>query len=165
MKISEIEHQQIASVYDLENLKVHRFKVIQKKEGEVFKNYFKYESSNSFKLNQIHLFEKCVYDFKTIKTDSINKQKTVLLTIYPNAKKKNAYRTYEMIIAENEANHFPNFRAASIHPMEFYNHFDINETGLVIESKEITKNGRKDHAKLMHSEAIQFELTVENPKQ
>ena len=160
MKISEIEHQQIASVYDLENLKEHRFKVTQKQEGENFKNYFEYERSKSFKLNQIHLFEKYVYDFKTIKTDTLNRQKTVLLTIYPNSKKKNAYRTYELIIAEQEANHFPNFRAASIHPMEFYTHFDTNENGLVIESKEITKEGKKHHAKLIHSEAIQFELTV-----
>ena len=162
--ISEIDYQKIARVFDLENLKEHRFQVIQKKEDEIFKYYFKYESSKSFSLNHMHLFENYVFDFKTIKTDSLNKQKTVLLTIYKNSKKKNAYRTYELLVEEHDANHFPNWRLSAFHGIGFYRDFDFNQTGLVIESKEITKKRKIEYIKLIHSEAIQFELTVSEPQ-
>ena len=146
-------------IYDLENRKIHEFKVTTRKENNKLFHVFKYKKSSKLKREYYKINKNYRFEFIVLKKDAI--YKTVLLKEYCNYEGLNIATVNELKIKESESNHFPNFRFAVLHPMETMKELDIFENGLVVESVQIRNGERVYPTKLVNSESINLELIVE----
>ncbi len=151
-----------AKLVDTEQMQNHFFSVIRQttQDGEIL--HFEYIRSEKKEENKFHKENPIYYDFKTIKTDSISK--TVVMQFYTNQKRKKVNHSIELKIVPADANYFPNYRIATFHGLSDRIELDYKENGLVVEAYNLTKKKKKEQAKLIYSEKIQFELIVPTKK-
>lgn len=151
-----------AKLEDTEQMQNHFFSVSRQvtTNGEVL--HFKYINSEKKEENKLFKQYPTYYDFKTTKRDSL--YKTVVLQFYTNEKKKKVNLRLELKIKEADANYFPNYRIATLHGASERKELNYTENGLVVEAFDLTKKKKKEQAKLIYSEKIQFELVVPTKK-
>ncbi|MDD2987161.1 hypothetical protein [Flavobacterium sp.] len=147
-------------LYDLEYKKIHEFKVTSSKENGKIMYAFKYKKSSKIKSSYFENSKNDKYEFTELENNSVFK--TVLLKVTRDFNGQiNTYLT-EIKIQKSEANYFPNFRVAALHPWEKIKELDIFENGLVVESVQIRNGERVYPSKLVHSEEVELELIVPN---
>jgi len=151
-----------AIVYDLGTMQEHEFLVTKRIDKDVLHFTFLLQKSITISSQYVSKCKNLYYEYTPIQKDStVN---IVELKIYANAKKKQLIDTYELKQIPSEANFFPAFRNAAMHPMEFCINFDNYENGIITESKLITKNKGISTSKLVNYTSILFELTLDTTK-
>lgn len=147
-----------ANLYDYENLKIHRFTVIESKiKNEIFYK-FKYEKTNELFYFKKKYYSKYVFAFQTLNlNDSIRKVK---LNVYKNSKKKKSLIEYELEIKNYSDNLFPAFRISCVHPYEGLDKLNIFENGVVMKATGETFSGHEIKFKLEELKRINFELDI-----
>ena len=86
------------------------------------------------------------------------------MQFYTNQKRKKVNHSIELKIVPADANYFPNYRIATFHGLSDRKELNYTENGLVVEAFDVTKKKKKEQAKLIYSEKIQFELVVPTKK-
>lgn len=153
-------NKRYAILYDLKTQLKHRFDVISINEKAEVMFQFNYLYSDDLKNKRVYTFD--IYDFTTVENDSTGK--TVQLNFYANKKRKSKIRSLEIKMIKSNANHFPNFRFSTIHPMEHEIKMDINENYIVTESYQINKKAKTPVAKLIEYKETDIKLQINKVK-
>lgn len=155
MQVKNYDEQQVAQVYDLKSLKMHKFKITESKsENDVIKYNFTYSNTTTFVRSPV---KKNYFEFQSISIEG--NTEIVNLIFYKNKSKTKAVNVLKLKILKSEVNFFPLFRFTCLHPSEFISELTYVNGGLVTES--ISENGLSKSI-LNAFEEASLELTIPN---
>lgn len=156
LKIVNVNDQdQIAQVYDLQELKVYEYMINDDNSASAKnKHKFTYLTSRPFKRSPIG---KVYVHFENTSTEA--DVETVNLNFYKNKFKNKKSDVLELKILKSEINLFHLFRFTCLHPLEFMTEINYNNAGLVTNC--ISADGLANY-KLEAFEEINLEITLPN---